>query len=312
MKNNRYFCGQILVFSMKLSVIVPVYNVVSFLPDCLQSLRRQDVDDMEVILVDDGSTDGSGKLCDDAAAADSRFRVIHQRNMGLSAARNTGLDHASGEYITFVDSDDRLGSNSLKGNLILFNANPSPDMVEYPVRVNEGSPQEYLLSFDDATITSDNRNSVFADWIQRRGYEHCYAWNKIYRASLWASRRFPVGQVFEDTAVMPGIIRQCKTVRYSSRGCYHYMSRPSSISRSWHYSDCRQLFLNNWKLLHEASSLPHVRSALSALRRSCLNRLVDMGRCKDCNHTDYARQLAKVSSLERFICRWRVITSPKL
>ena len=102
--------------------------------------------------------------------------------------------------------------------LILFNANPSPDMVEYPVRVNEGSPQEYLLSFDDATITSDNRNSVFADWIQRRGYEHCYAWNKIYRASLWASRRFPVGQVFDDTAVMPDIIRQCKTVRYSSRG----------------------------------------------------------------------------------------------
>ncbi|MBO4590263.1 MAG: glycosyltransferase family 2 protein [Bacteroidaceae bacterium] len=297
---------------MKLSVIVPVYNVAAYLPDCLRSLQQQNVDDMEVILVDDGSTDNSGALCDEIAAADPRFCVIHQRNGGLSAARNAGLDNATGDFISFVDSDDRLGSNSLRGNLRLFEANPSPDLIEYPVRIYEGSPQEHLLSFDDATITSSSRTSVFADWIQRRGYEHCYAWNKIYRASLWASRRFPQGQLFEDTAVMPDIIRQCKAIRYSSRGCYHYMSRQHSISRTWHYADCRQLFLNNWKLLSEASSLPHVRSSLRNLRRSCLNRLVDMGRCKDCNYADYSRQLAKISSIERFICRWRVLTSSKL
>lgn len=297
---------------MKLSVIVPVYNVAPFLPDCLQSLQRQGVDDMEVILVDDGSTDGSGRICDEMAAADSRFRVIHRPNGGLSAARNTGISLATGEFITFVDSDDRLGADSLKGNLLLFNDTPSPDMVEYPVRVSEGAPEEFLLSFDDVTVSTANRSTVFADWVRRRGFEHCYAWNKIYRASLWASLRFPEGQLFEDTAVMPDIVRKCRAIRYSSRGCYHYISRNSSISHTWHYAGCRQLFLNNWKLLHEASTLTGVRSSLHALRRTCLNRLVDMGRCKDCNHTDYARQLAKVSFPERFICRLRVIISPKL
>lgn len=357
---------------MKTSLIIPVYNVRNCLNECLKSVLRQAVDDLEVILVDDGSTDGSGAFCDVWAADKPFVTVIHQTNGGLSAARNTGLDHATGDLIAFLDSDDRLGEGTLRDNLRYFADCPTLDLVEFPVREHEGSPSEHLLTFDprwvnanyaphtasthssnsthsthsthssnssNSTHKSNSSNSthkshsshpatvpgaftpgtisrhlapVFCDWIRHEGYTHCYVWNKVYRATLWQRHRFPVGQVFEDTAVMPDILLECRTVFYSAKGCYHYISRPGSISRTWRYADCRQLFLNQRAIYNKASTMPSLKHSLRPLRRSMLYRLIDMGRCKDCNKADHNRLLASFKPFERLQCRLKLLTLPPL
>lgn len=311
---------------MKLSVIIPVYNVSAWLDECMNSVFDQHVDDLEVILVDDGSTDSSGSLCDRWAAAHDNIRVVHQANKGLSGARNTGLDLATGDLITFVDSDDRLGTNTWRDNIPFFTTYPDIDVVEFPVREYEHSNRERLLNFDPRRVTALDRkgrilesarkgrsdNPVFVDWVKQQGYAHCYAWNKIYRAALWKDRRFPVGQVFEDTAVMPYLIRCCGGIFYSARGCYHYLCRKGSISNTWHYTDCRQLFLNTLTLWNECHTVSALKNHLRSLRKEALNRVVDMGRCKDCNKTDLARQLARLTPLERMTCKLRIYHRPQL
>lgn len=315
---------------MKTSLIIPVFNVRNYLDECLKSVLRQSVDDLEVILVDDGSTDGSGDVCD-AWAADKPFvTVIHQANGGLSAARNTGLDHATGDIIAFLDSDDRLGDGTLHDNLLYFSDCPTLDLVEFPVREHEGSPDEHLLTFEPrwtpahaapSTLRKRGKGAspapsveagreVFADWVRHQGYTHCYVWNKLYRATLWKGRRFPVGQVFEDTAVMPDILLTCRTAFCSARGCYHYMRRAGSISRTWRYADCRQLFLNQRALYEKASAMYGLKRALRPLRRSMLCRLIDMGRCTDCNQADHNRLLEGMSAGERLLCRLKLLTLP--
>ena len=118
---------------MKLTIIIPVYKVEAYLNFCLKSIARQNVEDYEVILVDDGSPDRSGALCDAWVRKDGRFRVIHcPENRGLSAARNRGLDEAHGEYVTFVDSDDYISPHTLQANMELLALHPEADVLEYP------------------------------------------------------------------------------------------------------------------------------------------------------------------------------------
>lgn len=317
---------------LSISLIIPVYNVRNYLDECFSSILQQGVDHLEVILVDDGSTDDSGAFCD-AWASDKPFvKVIHQTNGGLSAARNNGLDHATGDLIAFMDSDDHLGENTLRDNLCYFQEDPNLDLVEFPVCEHEGSPYEHLLTFhprrvcDPLSSAYSSRkaklskkkakaHAVFTDWIRHKGYSHCYVWNKLYRASLWKDCRFPVGQVFEDTAVMPDIMLHCQSALYSDQGCYHYLNRPNSISHTWRYRECRQLFLNQKSLYEKALATPSLKRSkrlLHPLRKSMVARLVDMGRCLDCNKIDHARLLADMTFLERLQCRIQLIVLPPI
>lgn len=128
---------------MQFSVIVPVYNVEQYLPRCLDSILNQQIRDFEVLMVDDGSTDGSGMLCDEYARRDDRIRVIHQENQGLSGARNTGLDHARGSWIVFVDSDDWIAE----------------DMLQRVKRAMERMPAD-LYSFNVSKVSEDGREEI--------------------------------------------------------------------------------------------------------------------------------------------------------
>lgn len=269
---------------MNLSIIVPVYNVEQHLERCIKSIIAQGLTDYELILVDDGSTDRSATLCDDLQREHSCISVIHQANGGLSAARNTGIAAAKGSYITFVDSDDELCHNTLKENMEYLTNHPEVDMLEYPVEVHADSAQAYRLSFPDETQTAD----TFADWIRREGYAHCYAWNKIYRAEVWSDMRFPVGAYYEDTAVMPDIVRRCRCIHYSSRGCYRYIMHPGTITTSYRYDKQRQLFENNHRLYIAIKDDAALRTEAMHLWICCLNLLVDLGRCADADKSDYA------------------------
>ena len=276
---------------MTLSIIIPVYNVERHLERCIQSIVSQLPDDCEILLIDDGSTDCCGVLCDELQQRHHMIRVVHQHNQGLSAARNKGLDIAQGEYITFIDSDDELCSHTLKENLAHLLAHPEVDMLEYPVEVHANTPKAYLLRFPDETQQTD----IFADWIRREGYLHCYAWNKIYRAHLWRDTRFPIGEYYEDTAVMPSIIKQCRAIHYSANGCYRYIMHEGTITTSYRYDKQRQLFLNNHRLYLEIKDNPSLASEAMHLWTCCLNLLIDMGRCADVDRIDYHYLIGEAS-----------------
>ncbi len=176
---------------------------------------------MEIILVDDSSPDKCPQMCDTLQEKHPGIRVIHQPNRGLSAARNTGLAAAKGEYITFVDSDDWLDDNTLRPLMEMLSTNPDIDLLEYPVDIK----QETRLQL------ADNRYMNPADyWTATQAYTHTYAWNKVYRASLFREVSFPEGKVFEDVWTIPRILQHALVIATTGSGLYHYRRNPSGIT----------------------------------------------------------------------------------
>ena len=279
----------------QLSVIVPVYNSSSTLERCVKSIIAQSVDDMEIILVDDGSTDGSSAMCDELASAHSGIRVIHRENGGLSAARNTGIEVSDGKWIAFVDSDDQLSPDTLDSNLDYALSRKDIDLVEFPVTVHYGTPGAYDIDFQPQAITG---KQVFKHWIQTEGYMHCYAWNKIYRSSLFKTIRFPENENFEDAAVCPSIIRECRGIIYSDQGRYLYYSSRGSITLQYRFCNQEPLFRHNLELLQFITDQAFDIKSRAKLWNVCLNLLIDLSRCKDADKAYIKSHAAVLSSLK--------------
>lgn len=205
-----------------LSVIVPVYNVKEYLDRCLTSICSQETAGMEILLVNDCSTDGSDALCERWKERDERIRLFnHPHNAGLSAARNTGLLYARGEYVTFVDSDDALAPNTYAPNLKLFEECDA-DVVEFPVRIHTNGKHE--------EVCNAKGSCDFAEWLRAGGFRHCYAWNKIFRRALWNDEHFEEGRFFEDMLTVPKVLANARRIVCSEEGRYDYLYRAGSIS----------------------------------------------------------------------------------
>lgn len=278
-----------------LSVIIPVYDSLSTLDRCVESVLQQNVDGMEVILVDDGSTDGSSALCDSIAVRNESVRVIHRPNGGLSAARNTGIEAAKGEWISFVDSDDALAPGTLNGNLEYARQLPDTDLVEFPVTVRYGSPDSFSFDFKPIDTSAEQ---VFTYWIQSQGYNHCFACNKLFRATLFSNICFPKGESFEDAAICPDIIRSCRTVRYSDIGRYLYYKSDGSITRRYRFSNQEPLFRHNLRLLQLITAQGFGNECKAKLWNQCLNLLIDLGRCKDADRKYIGVNASELSRLK--------------
>lgn len=212
---------------MKLSIVIPVYQVEATLSRCVESVLSQSFEDDEIILVDDGSTDRSAEICDSYATSDYRIRVVHQPNKGLSAARNAGLDLAAGDYITFLDSDDFIGDNTLSILMTRIDAHPDYDILEYPVYWHYGSADQRLLKF--GVKTYDEMRDY---WVDCKAYQHAYVWNKIFRRSLFDGVRFPVGQLFEDAYTLPLLLKKAHLVATTEEGVYYYTANPDGITNN--------------------------------------------------------------------------------
>ena len=203
---------------MKLSIIIPVYRVEATLNRCVESVLNQNLDDFEVILVDDGSPDDCPRICDEWAEKDQRIRVIHQANKGLSGARNSGIDMAQGDYITFVDSDDYIAKNTYAPLMQTLESDVEIDIIEYPIREFDFNPPTVYTSMDDY-------------WYLGQAYLHTYACNKIYRSPLFDDIRFPQGMVFEDANTLPIILKKARKVVTTNQGFYYYTVNPEGITR---------------------------------------------------------------------------------
>ncbi len=210
-----------------ISIIVPVYNVEVFLDSCIESIVNQTYFNLEIILVDDGSTDNSSQLCDDWASKDSRIRVIHKKNGGLSEARNIGIDAAAGAYIAFVDSDDWIEKNfieQLMKSIIYTSADLSACNVNFvldgektgSVIINEKTPQKYT---PEEALGSMLNNSLFRTVV----------WNKLYSRALLDNEYFEVGRFHEDEFFTYRIYDKCKSLAFIDLPLYNYRQRVGSI-----------------------------------------------------------------------------------
>ncbi len=208
------------------SIIVPVYNVEDQLSRCVESLIRQTYTNLEIILVDDGSTDSSGKLCDEYKMQDSRIKVVHQQNAGLSGARNSGLDIASGEYIYFVDSDDYLAKDTIDKlihQLHRFDADVMACGFSY---VYDGAKPEFRFTSDEPGVWSGKESVI---QMMRTNNICTVVWNKLYKAELWEGVRFPVGHIHEDEATTYKVLYKAKIVAYTPECLYKYFQRGGSL-----------------------------------------------------------------------------------
>lgn len=205
---------------MTLSIIIPVYNVAQYLRRCLESVTQQGVHDYEVLLVNDASYDNSLGICIEWCQTHPQFRVIsHPANRGLSEARNTGILQAKGTYLAFLDSDDFLAPGTLSSLLSYLQ---QADVVEFPVQVDHLAKSAYTFKPQQGSIS-------FQQWMAGDGYTHCYAWNKVYRASLWQGIQFPPGRYYEDIFTIPSVLQRAGSVLGIADGLYYYCKRNGSI-----------------------------------------------------------------------------------
>lgn len=215
-----------------ISVIVPVYNVDKYLKKCINSITEQTYSNLEIIIIDDGSTDNSGIICDDLAKTDSRIIVIHKSNGGLSSARNKGLDVAKGQLVCFIDSDDFIEINmisELKDNMIKYDSDISTcNYYSITVDNNKKIIRHYNILenvFSDKEKFNNLENEYDALTV--------YAWNKLFKKSLFNGIRFPENKIYEFTYILCELLDRANKVSYITKPLYNYVYRSDSISNTF-------------------------------------------------------------------------------
>ncbi|MCM1101302.1 MAG: glycosyltransferase [Clostridium sp.] len=212
-----------------ISVIVPVYNIMEYLPRCVESVRAQTYENLEILLVDDGSTDGTGELCDRLAAEDERIRVYHKENGGSSSARNLGLEKASGEYIGFVDSDDYIDKRMYR---LLYDA-----IRKYSVRVAQIGRDEIdeqgnrlpEICVPPKEAERIGSREFLRELLMHRG--DCSFCTKLFAREVLGTRRFPTGALNEDFHFLVRLLPEIGDIVSLPQQCYHVFYRIGSNSR---------------------------------------------------------------------------------
>lgn len=208
-----------------ISVVIPVYNVEQYLSKCIESVLNQTYRNLEVILVNDGSPDGSFKICEEYKLKDTRIKIINKDNGGLSDARNVGIENSSGNYITFIDSDDYIDDDYidvLYKTLISYNADMSiaSHKVIYAKKcINKATGEKFCA----------NSKEILEKILYDEGID-LSAWGKLYKKSLFNDIKFPTGRLFEDSATTYRLIDASRKIAVNSKSIYNYVIRSNSIS----------------------------------------------------------------------------------
>ena len=210
-----------------ISVIVPVYKVEEYLPQCLDSICGQTYQNLEILLVDDGSPDRCGEICDQYAARDSRIRVLHKQNGGLSDARNAGMQQMSGSYFMFVDSDDMLPPDAVQTLFETALSENAELVIGDHRRFSEILPEENSKK-NIVEVHRLTGSEAMRDMLQNG----CAAWARLYQREIHQHIPFPVGEINEDEAIAIQILENCTHVVKTSAVVYYYRCRPESITTS--------------------------------------------------------------------------------
>ena len=213
-----------------ISVVVPVYNTEKYLTRCLDSIIKQTYQNLEIILVNDGSTDNSKKICQKFLKIDKRFKYIEQKNSGLSVARNTGIENANGKYLMFIDSDDYVNIHFVKELYsALINTNADVAVCDYK-KVYEKDANTY---FKEVSVVQNFTNNIFNNLYNENSDITTVAWNKIYKKEIFNKIKYPAGKIHEDEYIIHYILDNIKSITYVRAKYYYYYQRESSITGSY-------------------------------------------------------------------------------
>ncbi len=259
----------------KVSVVVPCYKVEKFLPKCIESLTSQTLEDIEIILVDDGSPDSSGQICDHAAERDNRIKVIHKKNGGVSAARNDGLGLATGKYVIFVDSDDYMPTDALE---VLYNRakETRAEVVVGDVYRVFGEEERYVHFYDKDFTTSDRLEIdklIQADFYNQYcphpykgipAFGYGGPWNKLVLREMLIKNNIKfdvrVNGLFDDIIYTAYVLASLTTFSYISKPVYAYRILTTSITRTYKSNllDTNSAIFNSWNEFLEKYDTDHI------------------------------------------------------
>jgi glycosyltransferase involved in cell wall biosynthesis len=276
----------------KISIIVPVYKVEQYIHKCIDSILKQTLIDFELILINDGSPDNCGQICEEYARKDARIKVIHKENGGLSSARNAGLDVAKGEYIGFVDSDDWI----------------EPDMYELLYNLCEDNNCEIanissFIHYKDRTIRNGghpffihNRSEAMKTMLEGKLYDEV-VWTKLIKRSLLRDLRFKTGIVYEDTAFTYQLIHKSNRICCIGMPMYHYIKRENStmdIAIKNIRTDSVKIYHEMYKFMnrhyHELQGIVALKIANSSM--TILNLI-----CQDNNYLKFKKEYHEVTNI---------------
>lgn len=213
-----------------ISIIVPIYKVQDYLEKCIESILVQSITDIELILIDDGSPDECGNICDFYVAKDPRIKVVHKKNEGLSAARNTGLDIAKGEYVGFVDSDDWIDQNMYETLINLLIANDA-DIAQCEF-IKTSDEEEIVDNSERYTVEVFSNIESLKNLYNEKAISTVVSWNKLYKRVLFENIRFPKGKIHEDEFTTHKLLHKAKKLVYTNKIFYYYRQTPNSIMNS--------------------------------------------------------------------------------
>lgn len=268
-----------------ISVIVPIYNVENYLKECIDSIIYQSYKNLEIILVDDGSTDNSGIICDDYAKIDSRIKVIHKKNGGISDTRNVGIDNSKGEYILFIDSDDYIDKDMCKilinkalktdSDIVICNFYRVIDEIKIKNTLSDIEENRCFNSYEFLKIFFERRKDYGGLSVP---------WNKLYKASLFKNIRYNVGYIFEDIDIIYKLYYKAKRIIVIDIPLYYYRYRLQSITASFsekhiigRYMFMKNLhcFIENKKI--EEKFMPYIEKFNLELYLECINKSLKYG-----------------------------------
>ena len=258
-----------------ISIIIPIYNSAQYLHRCIDSILHQTYKDIEIILVDDGSSDGSAEICDDYARGNVRVRVLHQANQGASIARKRGIDVAVGEWLTFVDSDDVVEEDYIDR---LYDA-----AIRYDVKIAACSQIQHK---EGTEIEADKTGKIVLlkePELHKRFFKYQFwgFWGKIYHRSVFENIYFPKYTINEDYVVMAQLFNSYKRMAYVSMGLYHYMVHENSLS---HQKLSLRMFdeyhNKHWVVdYYKYNNCQYVRYAEAQLVETCVKLIGLVGGC---------------------------------
>lgn len=208
-----------------ISVIIPVYKVEKYLEKCIESIIKQTYTNLQIILVDDGSPDNCGKICDEYAKKDSRIEVIHKINGGLSDARNVGINRANGRYIGFVDSDDYIKEDMYEKLINLIKEYNADVSICNLYDVFDG--KKYVRNKDNG-IHEYSRIDILKEILLDKNIQS-YAWNKLYKKELFDEIKYPIGKKYEDIGTTFYLFEKCNKIVVTSEPEYYYLKRADSL-----------------------------------------------------------------------------------
>ncbi|WP_091822252.1 glycosyltransferase family 2 protein [Butyrivibrio sp. ob235] len=216
------------------SVVIPAYNVEKYIEECIESVCHQTYKNLNIVIIDDGSTDFTGKICDKMAETDSRIVVVHQANGGLSAARNVGIEKSNGDFICFIDGDDVLDLEFVERLLDAIN--------KYNLDIAFCSYKRFwdnIVASDDeenagfTEYTKDEMLSILSDVRNEDRELATIVCNKLYKKRIFEDLRFILGRIHEDEFIIHKLVGQCNKIGYVKFDGYYYRTRTDSITGSW-------------------------------------------------------------------------------